>query len=137
VKDSPENKIPEKAISIDRTITGFGRFEPDYSLTNCMMTFIEVEVDTQRKSIDFAIVSVASVISMADGFCKDAQIVLGAVAPTPYRVRGAEDALRGRPLDTASAEAVVIEARPLSKNAYKVEITKALVREALLFSENY
>jgi hypothetical protein len=43
VKDSPGNKIPWKAISIDRTITGFERFEPDYSLTNCMMTFITEE----------------------------------------------------------------------------------------------
>ena len=43
----PDKKVPWKVMSIDRTITGFGRFEPDYTLTNCMMTFIEVEVDTE------------------------------------------------------------------------------------------
>jgi xanthine dehydrogenase YagS FAD-binding subunit len=104
-----------------------------------MMTFIEVEVDTQRKPIDFAMVSVASIISMADGICKDARIVLGAVAPTPYRARAAEDVLRGKPLHEAAeeaAETAVIEARPLSKNTYKIEITKALVKRAVLFSKH-
>lgn len=51
VKDNPEEKIPWKAMSVDRTITGFGRFEPDYTLTNCMMTFIEVEVDTETGKV--------------------------------------------------------------------------------------
>lgn len=51
VKDNPEKKIPWKAMSVDRTITGFGRFEPDYTLTNCMMTFIEVAVDTETGKV--------------------------------------------------------------------------------------
>lgn len=51
VKDNPKKKIPWKAMSVDRTITGFGRFEPDYTLTNCMMTFIEVEVDTETGKV--------------------------------------------------------------------------------------
>lgn len=51
-KDHPETKIPWKAMAVDRTITGYGRFEPDYSLTNCMMTFVEVEVDTETGKVD-------------------------------------------------------------------------------------
>ena len=51
VKDNPEKKRPWKAMSVDRTITGFGRFEPDYTLTNCMMTFIEVAVDTETGKV--------------------------------------------------------------------------------------
>ena len=31
---------------------GYGRFEPDYTLTNCMMTFVEVEVDTEDRQGD-------------------------------------------------------------------------------------
>jgi NADPH-dependent glutamate synthase beta subunit-like oxidoreductase/CO/xanthine dehydrogenase FAD-binding subunit len=92
-----------------------------------------------RKAVDFAIVSVASIITLNGGKCEDARIVLGAVAPTPYRAWAAEDALRRKPLDEASAEAAakaaVIEAMPLSKNAYKIEITKALVKEAVLCSK--
>jgi NADPH-dependent glutamate synthase beta subunit-like oxidoreductase len=91
-----------------------------------------------RGAVDFAIVSVSAVITEKGGKCEDARIVLGAVAPTPYRVRAAEAVLRGKPLDTASAEAAaaaVIDTSPLSKNAYKIEITKALVKEAVLCSK--
>ncbi len=91
---------------------------------------------TLRSPVDFAIVSVASLISLVDGVCKEARIVLGAVAPAPYRARGAEETIRGKPLDMSSAneasEAAVINAKPLSMNAYKIEITKALVKRAIL-----
>ncbi|MCX5806515.1 MAG: xanthine dehydrogenase family protein molybdopterin-binding subunit [Proteobacteria bacterium] len=52
IKDNPEKRIPWKAMSIDRTITGYGRFEPDYTLSNCMMTFVEVEVDTETGKVN-------------------------------------------------------------------------------------
>ena len=89
-----------------------------------------------RESVDFAIVSAASVITMEDGICKDARIVLGAVAPTPFRALAAEEAIRGKPIDTSgaekAAEAAVNNAKPLSMNTYKIEITKTLVKRALL-----
>jgi len=52
VKSDHERQKPWKAMSVDRTIMGFGRFEPDYSLSNCMMTFVEVEVDTETGKVD-------------------------------------------------------------------------------------
>ena len=51
VKEHPERKLSWKAMSIDRTITGYGRFEHDNSLTNCMMSFVEVEVDTETGKV--------------------------------------------------------------------------------------
>ena len=91
---------------------------------------------TLRKPIDFSIVSVASVITEREGICTDARIVLGAVAPTPIRATVAEEAIMGKALDATSAEeaakAAVIGAKPLSMNAYKVEVTKALVKRAIL-----
>ena len=102
-----------------------------------VQTFIKFRL---RESVDFAIVSVASFIIMQEGVCKDARIVLGAVAATPYRARAAEDVIRGRPLDTAAAgaaaEAAVSDAKPLSKNAYKIEIAKTLVKRAILSQKN-
>jgi NADPH-dependent glutamate synthase beta subunit-like oxidoreductase/CO/xanthine dehydrogenase FAD-binding subunit len=91
---------------------------------------------TLRKALDFAIVSVASVITLEDGVCRDAKIALGAVAPTPLRATAAEEVLRGKIIDSAgakaAAKAAVAEAAPLAGNGYKVEIAKALVRRAIL-----
>jgi NADPH-dependent glutamate synthase beta subunit-like oxidoreductase len=91
---------------------------------------------TLRKPIDFAIVSVASVLNMNDGVCKDARIVMGAVAPCPLRATGAEAFLKGRPVNeetAAEAGRLALQgALPLTKNAYKIEIAKAMVKRALL-----
>jgi xanthine dehydrogenase YagS FAD-binding subunit len=91
---------------------------------------------TLRKPIDFAIVSVASVIVMKNGLCRDARIILGAVAPTPMRAEMAEEAIKGKAIDASTAEdaarAAVSSAKPLSGNAYKIEITKVLVKRAIL-----
>ncbi|HEY78641.1 MAG TPA: FAD-dependent oxidoreductase [Dehalococcoidia bacterium] len=89
-----------------------------------------------REAVDFAIVSVASVIDSSDGVCQDARIALGAVAPAPVRAAAAEQAVKGKAIDVATAEAAsaaaVAGAIPLSENAYKVEIARALVKRALL-----
>jgi NADPH-dependent glutamate synthase beta subunit-like oxidoreductase len=91
---------------------------------------------TLRKPVDFAIVSVASVITVKDGLCEEARIVLGAVAPVPLRAFAAEELLKGKPInESVAAEAASLAlagAEPLSMNAYKIEIAKALVRRAIL-----
>jgi NADPH-dependent glutamate synthase beta subunit-like oxidoreductase len=91
---------------------------------------------TLRKPIDFAIVSVASVMTVDSGVCKDARIVLGAVAPVPLRAKTAEEFLKGRFVDgNAAHEAGILaleSALPLRQNAYKVQIAKTLVKRAIL-----
>jgi xanthine dehydrogenase molybdenum-binding subunit len=52
-KREPEKKIPwAKALGVDQTVMGQGRFEPDFTLTNCMLTFVEVEVDTATGKVE-------------------------------------------------------------------------------------
>ncbi len=91
---------------------------------------------TLRKPIDFAVVSVASVLKIKDGVCENARIVLGAVAPEPLRARTTENLIKGRALDeevaAEAAKAAVQGAVPLAMNDYKAEITKTLVKRALL-----
>ena len=91
---------------------------------------------TLRKPIDFAVVSVASILTIENGTCKDARIVLGAVAPEPVRSRKAEEVLKGRVVDeniaVQAAQAALSSAKPLKMNDYKIEIAKALVKRAVL-----
>ena len=51
-RSNPERKVPWRAMGFDRTVTGIGRFEPDYSMSNCMTTFVEAEVDTETGKVD-------------------------------------------------------------------------------------
>jgi xanthine dehydrogenase YagS FAD-binding subunit len=91
---------------------------------------------TLRSPVDFAVVSVATVVRMEGEVCVDARIALGAVGPGPIRATAAEEWLIGRPIEreaaAAAAERALAGAKPLSMNAYKVEIAKALVKRALL-----
>jgi len=50
-KDHPEKSLKWRALGMDRTILGYGRFEPDFTLCNCMMSFVEVEVDTETGKV--------------------------------------------------------------------------------------
>lgn len=89
-----------------------------------------------RKPVDFALVSVASVITIEAGICRDASIALGAVAPAPIRATMAEQAIKGKVIDDSIAEtaaaATLAGSKPLSMNAYKVEIAKILLKRAIL-----
>jgi xanthine dehydrogenase YagS FAD-binding subunit len=89
-----------------------------------------------RKSWDFAIASVAVSAVIRDRVCEDLRIVLGGVATFPYRSQEAEKLLRNGEINETSAEAAaetaLQNARPLKMNAYKVDLSKTLIRRALL-----
>src|SRR5579884_312019 len=83
-----------------------------------------------RQVYDFAVVSVAAVVTAEGGVWRDGRIVLGGVAPVPYRARVVEEALAGKPiLDNLAAAAARIRtvARPMSMNAYKVDLAQGLI----------
>lgn len=89
-----------------------------------------------RKAIDFAIASVATVMTLSDNIVTDARIVLGGVSPKPYRAVAAEEIIKGQPMTTSlgakAAKASAKDAMPLSKNGHKVPIVEALVKRVLL-----
>lgn len=90
-----------------------------------------------RESYAFATTSAAVGLALApDGTVREARIALGGLAAKPWRARDAEAALVGQRLDEASAgraaEAALRGARPLEHNAFKVDLGKRTVIEALL-----
>ncbi len=132
-----------RKVSIHEFFTTLGNIlEPDELLTNVQLPHLPKGTRqaflkfTLRKPVDFAIASVAAVVAMNAGTCKNARIVLGAVAPTPVRAVDSEKFLIGKVAsEKAIAEAArtaVKDAKPMRMNAYKVEITRTLVKRALL-----
>lgn len=89
-----------------------------------------------RRTIDFAIASVATVITLNNNIVSDARIVLGGVSPEPYRAVKAEEILIGEAIRESvvdkAAKASISDALPLSKNGYKVLVAEALVKRALV-----
>jgi xanthine dehydrogenase YagS FAD-binding subunit len=86
----------------------------------------------QREAWDFALVSIAG-CRRQNG---DVRIVLGGVAPRPWRVNSSveEDVSSGGlDADTIAtlAERALLDAEPLSKNGYKLELAAALLRETM------
>ncbi len=89
-----------------------------------------------RKVWAFALVSAAVQVTWNKEKVKDARIVLGGVAPIPWRVPVAEAIVRGQLLNeeiaNQAAEAALAGAQPLRDNGYKLTLAKALVKRALM-----
>jgi xanthine dehydrogenase YagS FAD-binding subunit len=89
-----------------------------------------------RSSYAFALVSVAAALELDGDAIAEARLALGGVAPKPWRARRAEEALRGRPATEASflqaADAELADARPLSGNAFKIDLTRRTLAAVLL-----
>ncbi len=91
----------------------------------------------QKQAHDWPLV-LASVNLTLDGdkVIRARIVILGGVAPIPWRSEAAERAITGKAvsIETAAAagEAAVEGAKPLSMNAYKVVLTRTVVKRALL-----
>ena len=90
----------------------------------------------ERGAWDFAVVSAAARLTLSGGSIVEARIVCGGVAPVPWRIKAAEEALRGRSVTESTAASAAaraaVDARPLAENGYKVDIFKAVVARAIL-----
>jgi xanthine dehydrogenase YagS FAD-binding subunit len=133
----------ERTIPLGEFYTHLGNvLQPDEIITaihvpdvsaRMKQTYMKFRV---RKTIDFAIVSVAAAVLIEGNIIRDARIVIGGVSPAPYEASKVKNALKGETLtekvaETAASESVC-DAMPLRKNGYKVPIVKALVKRALL-----
>lgn len=96
-------------------------------------TYLEAR---ERAAFDWPLVSVAAAIRVEGGSIVAARIVLGQVAPVPWRSAAAEGALIGRPAGNEAGRAAGLAAtrgaEPMSRNGYKVELVETLVRRAIV-----
>ena len=93
-----------------------------------------------RTNVDIAIVNAACRLSFVDGVISDSRIVLGAVYPTPLRVRAAEEVLNGNEfsveLAKKAAQVAAEATKPISDHRasaeYRREMSGVLVKRAII-----
>lgn len=89
-----------------------------------------------RESWTHAVVSTAVTLDMDGDRCRRARVVLGGVAPVPWDLPAVARLLEGQRITTDLAaragELAVADARPLTKNRYKIPLTSTLVRRTIL-----
>jgi xanthine dehydrogenase YagS FAD-binding subunit len=89
-----------------------------------------------KTSHDWPIAFATVLLAMNGSTVQSARVVMGAVAPTPWRSQAAEQALAGKTISAetaaAAAEAALRGASPLSQNAYKIQVAKTAVERAIL-----
>ena len=89
-----------------------------------------------KQSHDWSLAAASVNLVMSGATVKSARIVMGAVAPIPWRVEAAERVLAGKAITeaiaTEAANAAVAGARPMTENKYKIQIAKTAVKRAIL-----
>src|SRR6185436_5225033 len=77
-----------------------------------------------KASHDWPIAFATVLLTMNGSTVQGARVVMGAVAPVPWRSQAAEQALAGKTITpetaAAAADAALRGAAPLSQNAYKI-----------------
>lgn len=90
----------------------------------------------QMEGLDWPLAAAGVSLATSGGIVREARIVLGHVAPTPWVSHDAASALVGKAVDERSAQAAgdaaVLRATPLSQNDYKVQIARTAVKRAIL-----
>ena len=89
-----------------------------------------------KQSHDWPVAMASVALAMNGDTVQAARVVLGAVAPVPWRSPAAEAVLEGKPLTeqvaTEAADAAVKNAAPMSQNGYKVQLARTAVKRAIM-----
>jgi xanthine dehydrogenase YagS FAD-binding subunit len=125
----------------ERNLYGETALRPDELLTHVMlpparaMKSATYEVRF-KSSHDWPIAFASVALALQGTTVTDARVVLGAVAPIPWRSPEAEAVLEGQAVTDAialkAAEAALATATPMTQNAYKVQVARTAVKRAIL-----
>lgn len=90
----------------------------------------------QKEAFDWPLAVAAVAVQMRGGNVDAARVVLGYVAPIPWRSPEAEQMLTGLPINKENAQkaadVALAQATPLSQNGYKVQLARVAVTRAIL-----
>ncbi|MBI2952696.1 MAG: xanthine dehydrogenase family protein subunit M [Chloroflexi bacterium] len=143
-----ENAKRRREVPLESFFTAPQKDRPGFTVLGRDEMIVEVKVPKQpvgsrgiylkameRKTWSFAQASAAIQLSRAEARVTDVRIILGGVAPVPWRASAAEDVLRGKVPTGELIERVAATAtdgaHPLGQNGYKVKLAKALVKRGL------
>ncbi len=103
------------------------------SQTGDKSTYLKLK---ERGTWDFAVVSAAVKGTLSKGAFQNIKIVLGGVAPVPWRMKKAEDMIKGKKaaedLLREAAREELKEANPLEENGYKKDLVETVLYRAVL-----
>jgi len=90
----------------------------------------------QKEAMDWPLAFAAVALTMSSGKVSKASVVMGHVAPVPWRCKEAEAALVGKAINEetakAAGDAAVTGAKSLGRNAYKIQLARVAVKRAVL-----
>jgi len=90
----------------------------------------------EKEALDWPLATASVALKTSGGRVQSARVVLGHVAPVPWRSPEAEAALAGQAVSeqvaAAAGDAAVSGAKPLSGNAYKIQLARVAVKRAVL-----
>jgi len=90
----------------------------------------------QKDTFDWPLATAAVVFQMSGSTVQSARVVMGYVAPMPWLSEEAAQVITGKSISEetakAAADAAVQAAKPLSQNAYKVQLARVAVKRAIL-----
>ncbi|PYQ48587.1 MAG: molybdopterin dehydrogenase [Acidobacteria bacterium] len=90
----------------------------------------------EKEALDWPLATASVALKMSGATVQSARVVLGHVAPVPWVSPEAAAALAGKTISEATAQAAgdaaVNSAKPLSGNAYKVQLARVAVKRAVL-----
>jgi xanthine dehydrogenase YagS FAD-binding subunit len=127
--------LPQKNVRVENVLA------PDELLTHVILPppgnvksgHYEVRY---KASHDWPIAFATVLLHLNGSTVQNARVVMGAVAPIPWRSRPAEVALTGKPVTeataAAAADAALKDARPMTQNAYKIQVAKVALKRAIL-----
>ncbi|MHB8566394.1 MAG: FAD binding domain-containing protein [Nitrososphaerales archaeon] len=125
-----DGKLKQNILKSDELVTGIRVPPPALGSRGLFLKY------AARESFDFALSAVALSMTFVEDVCKDLKIFLGGVSAGPYRSEKAESILNGKKITKElleeASQNVFSKQMPLSLNAYRIRLTKELLREALL-----